>query len=114
MCLRFESYELSSSESSRLHEEIEDFYEYIKPTKMEHQMRQEVVNRVKDIVRQLWPQAQCEVFGSFCTGLYLPTSDIDLVSSTRPIPPSHRRREHFIPIFIAKLISELECSFAAR
>ncbi|XP_028967980.1 terminal nucleotidyltransferase 4A [Galendromus occidentalis] len=62
-----------------LHEEIEEFYEYIKPTRTEHQVRQEVVNRVKEVVRQLWPQAQCEVFGSFCTGLYLPTSDIDLV-----------------------------------
>lgn len=27
----------------------------------------------------LWPQARVEVFGSFRTGLYLPTSDIDLV-----------------------------------
>lgn len=62
-----------------LHEEIEDFYEFIRPTRIEHRVRQKVVNRIKEVVKQLWPKAQCEVFGSFRTNLYLPTSDIDLV-----------------------------------
>ncbi|XP_022341415.2 terminal nucleotidyltransferase 4B-like isoform X2 [Crassostrea virginica] len=62
-----------------LHEEIKDFYEYMSPKPEEANMRNEVVQRIKDAVKDLWPEAKVEVFGSFRTGLYLPTSDIDLV-----------------------------------
>lgn len=62
-----------------LHEEIKDFYEYMSPTAEEANMRNEVVQRIKDVVKDLWPEAKVEIFGSFKTGLYLPTSDIDLV-----------------------------------
>jgi len=62
-----------------LHQEIEDFYQYMTPTDEEHQMRLGVVKKIKNIIHQLWPKAVVEVFGSFATGLYLPTSDIDLV-----------------------------------
>uniref|UniRef100_A0A8P4GNA9 Terminal nucleotidyltransferase 4A n=1 Tax=Dicentrarchus labrax TaxID=13489 RepID=A0A8P4GNA9_DICLA len=62
-----------------LHEEVNDFYEYISPRPEEKKMRLEVVDRIKEVIRDLWPSAEVEVFGSFSTGLYLPTSDIDLV-----------------------------------
>uniref|UniRef100_A0A8C1JDB3 Terminal nucleotidyltransferase 4A n=2 Tax=Cyprinus carpio TaxID=7962 RepID=A0A8C1JDB3_CYPCA len=62
-----------------LHEEIKDFYEYISPRPEEDHMRQEVVARIQRVIKDLWPNAEVEVFGSFSTGLYLPTSDIDLV-----------------------------------
>lgn len=62
-----------------LHEEIKDFYEYMSPKAEEANMRNEVVRRIKDVVEDLWPEAKVEIFGSFKTGLYLPTSDIDLV-----------------------------------
>ncbi|XP_052417164.1 terminal nucleotidyltransferase 4B [Carassius gibelio] len=62
-----------------LHEEIKDFYEYISPRPEEEQMRLEVVARIQGVIKDLWPNAKVEVFGSFSTGLYLPTSDIDLV-----------------------------------
>ncbi|MEQ2234152.1 Terminal nucleotidyltransferase 4A, partial [Ilyodon furcidens] len=42
-------------------------------------MRLEVVDRIKGVIQDLWPSAEVQVFGSFSTGLYLPTSDIDLV-----------------------------------
>ncbi|XP_077348011.1 terminal nucleotidyltransferase 4A [Lithobates pipiens] len=42
-------------------------------------MRREVVNRIQMVVKDLWPSAEVQIFGSFSTGLYLPTSDIDLV-----------------------------------
>lgn len=38
-----------------------------------------IIRAVEDIVRVLWPQAQVRCFGSFVTGLSLPTSDLDLV-----------------------------------
>ncbi|XP_047035772.1 non-canonical poly(A) RNA polymerase protein Trf4-1-like isoform X2 [Helicoverpa zea] len=62
-----------------LHEEIEHFYLYMSPTETEHLVRSTVVNRIRGAILALWPQARVEVFGSFRTGLYLPTSDIDLV-----------------------------------
>lgn len=62
-----------------LHEEMLDFYNFMKPCAAEHAMRQEVISRVQEVVKRLWPTAEVEVYGSFKTGLYLPTSDIDIV-----------------------------------
>lgn len=46
------------------------------PTPIEHGLRQYVVNRIEATVKKLWPSASVEVFGSFRTKLYMPTSDI--------------------------------------
>ncbi|XP_063778840.1 terminal nucleotidyltransferase 4A [Pseudophryne corroboree] len=62
-----------------LHEEILDFYDFISPRPEEAAMRREVVNRIETVIKDLWPSADVQIFGSFSTGLYLPTSDIDLV-----------------------------------
>jgi len=62
-----------------LHEEIEDFCQWVSPTAESHQTRLEVVERVRACLEQVWPAARLETFGSFRTGLYLPTSDLDLV-----------------------------------
>lgn len=63
----------------RLHVEIEQFYAHMIPTPTEHALRVQVVSRIETVVLSLWPNSRVEVFGSFRTGLYLPTSDIDLV-----------------------------------
>ncbi|XP_064466847.1 terminal nucleotidyltransferase 4B-like [Ornithodoros turicata] len=62
-----------------LHEEIEEFYWYMQPSPAEHNMRIGVIQRIRNVILSLWPQAKVEIFGSFRTGLYLPTSDIDVV-----------------------------------
>ncbi|XP_037733540.1 terminal nucleotidyltransferase 4B isoform X2 [Chelonia mydas] len=62
-----------------LHEEIIDFFKYMSPRPEEERMRMEVVNRIENVIKELWPNADVQIFGSFKTGLYLPTSDIDLV-----------------------------------
>ncbi|KAK6635937.1 hypothetical protein RUM44_001191 [Polyplax serrata] len=62
-----------------LHDEIIEFYNYMSPKKCEHELRLKVVHKIENAIHELWPQAKVEVFGSFRTGLYLPTSDIDLV-----------------------------------
>ncbi|XP_011701557.1 PREDICTED: non-canonical poly(A) RNA polymerase PAPD5-like [Wasmannia auropunctata] len=62
-----------------LHEEIEDFFSYMCPSHEEHVLRLRVVKRIENVIYDLWPDSKVEVFGSFRTGLYLPTSDIDLV-----------------------------------
>ncbi|XP_056382319.1 terminal nucleotidyltransferase 4B isoform X2 [Hyla sarda] len=68
-----------SDEVIGLHEEILDFYKYMSPRPEEERMRMEVVNRIENVIKELWPSADVQIFGSFKTGLYLPTSDIDLV-----------------------------------
>ncbi|CAH8869045.1 unnamed protein product [Trichobilharzia szidati] len=62
-----------------LHEEIVDFLDYISPTAEEQFVREMVVARVREVVLSLWPDCKVDIFGSFKTGLYLPTSDIDMV-----------------------------------
>uniref|UniRef100_A0A3P9JV95 Terminal nucleotidyltransferase 4A n=1 Tax=Oryzias latipes TaxID=8090 RepID=A0A3P9JV95_ORYLA len=62
-----------------LHEEILDFFHFMSPKPEEEAMRRDVVNKIEGVIKDLWPTARVEIFGSFSTGLYLPTSDIDLV-----------------------------------
>ncbi|XP_028978708.2 terminal nucleotidyltransferase 4A isoform X1 [Esox lucius] len=62
-----------------LHEEVVDFYNFMSPRPEEAAMRKEVVDRIETVIKELWPTARVQIFGSFSTGLYLPTSDIDLV-----------------------------------
>ncbi|CAO2178828.1 unnamed protein product [Urochloa humidicola] len=63
----------------QLHKEILDFCEFISPSTEEQSSRTAAVQAVSDVVKHIWPQCKVEVFGSFRTGLYLPTSDIDVV-----------------------------------
>ncbi|KAL0962103.1 hypothetical protein UPYG_G00335700 [Umbra pygmaea] len=62
-----------------LHEEVVDFYNFMSPRPEEAAMRKDVVDRIEAVIKELWPTAKVQIFGSFSTGLYLPTSDIDLV-----------------------------------
>ncbi|PKA47193.1 DNA polymerase sigma subunit [Apostasia shenzhenica] len=63
----------------QLHKEVLDFSEFISPTPKEQEKRNAAVSCVFEVVKYIWPQCRVEVFGSFRTGLYLPTSDIDVV-----------------------------------
>ncbi|KAI8619148.1 hypothetical protein BC830DRAFT_1105532 [Chytriomyces sp. MP71] len=60
-------------------QEVQDYVHYIAPTVAEHSIRHLTIERLRFIVNKLWPKAQMEVFGSFNTKLYLPTSDVDIV-----------------------------------
>jgi len=61
------------SSCCRLHQEIVDFHAYISPTREECEVRNALVNKMRALIREEWPVAKLEVFGSFRTGLYLPT-----------------------------------------
>lgn len=43
------------------------------PSHEEHVLRMRVVKRIEQVIYDLWPDSKVEVFGSFRTGLYLPT-----------------------------------------
>lgn len=87
-----------------LHEEVLDFYQFMLPRPSEQAMRNEVVERVTRIIKNKWSDATVEVVGSFNYGLYLPTSDVDLVVFGKwPVPPLFvveqeiRRANIFVP-----------------
>eukprot|EP00871_Galdieria_phlegrea_P004891 jgi/Galph1/5402/GphlegSOOS_G4065.1 len=77
-----------------LHYEILEFVRFVSSTEDEVQKREALVNRITDIVRQLWPNATVHVFGSFATNLFLPTSDIDLCILNSPEEGSKRELHH--------------------
>jgi len=62
-----------------LHQELEEFYSWLAPSPGEHSRRKLALSRLREAVTKLWPKVKVEAFGSFRTGLYLPSSDLDLV-----------------------------------
>ena len=44
-----------------LHEEVNDFYNYISPRPEEEKMRLEVVDRIKGVIHDLWPSAEVNI-----------------------------------------------------
>lgn len=63
----------------RLHKEIIDFYEFVKPQHFENEVRHDLVHRVGNFLRRRYPNCEIRFFGSFAAGLYLPNADMDLV-----------------------------------
>ena len=84
-----------SCDPTGLHEEVNDFYEYMKPRPSEIRMRMDVLSRAMNIVLYRYPSAQIEPFGSFITGLFLPTSDMDMVVFCTPPPSLVALKEDF-------------------
>eukprot|EP00730_Choanoeca_flexa_P016790 TRINITY_DN8000_c1_g3_i1.p1 TRINITY_DN8000_c1_g3~~TRINITY_DN8000_c1_g3_i1.p1 ORF type:complete len:387 (+),score=63.97 TRINITY_DN8000_c1_g3_i1:127-1287(+) len=102
----------SDNPAIALHQEIVDFYEYIQPTEAEMTMRGEVVGRIVDVVTGIWPKAEVKVFGSFATGLLLPTSDVDLVViGSWPKPPLNTLAK---ALKAAKLVTDMQVIAKAR
>lgn len=64
----------------QLHYEILDYVQYIGNQAREQQLLcQQAISRVSAVVTSIFPKSRVEVFGSFATGLWMPSSDIDLV-----------------------------------
>lgn len=66
-----------------LHNEIVSFVHLMEPLPSEIDQREKLVDRIRATVKQHFDDStRVEVFGSQATGLFLPTSDIDLVVIT--------------------------------
>lgn len=61
-----------------LHQEILDFVRYVTPTEAERGVRAALLERLRGVTGRVFPAADTQVFGSYATDLYLPTSDIDV------------------------------------
>ncbi|KAH7488684.1 hypothetical protein KRP22_008680 [Phytophthora ramorum] len=63
-----------------LHEEILEYATYTKSTVDAMAVHiEEMITNVRASVLSLWPQSKVETFGSYSTGIWLPSSDVDLV-----------------------------------
>ncbi|KAL8967595.1 MAG: hypothetical protein Q9183_002841 [Haloplaca sp. 2 TL-2023] len=63
----------------RLHKEICDFYDFVKPQKFEQTIREDLLERLRVVVRERLPGCDAWCFGSFAAAMYLPNADMDLV-----------------------------------
>lgn len=65
----------------RLHKEIIDFYDYVKPRDFESTIRTKLVEDLRSRLKRdkFYSETDIHTFGSFPAGLYLPTADMDLV-----------------------------------
>ncbi|KAJ5269225.1 hypothetical protein N7505_004983 [Penicillium chrysogenum] len=75
----FEGTPVSLHVGTQLHNEILSFYHWAKPQEFEHIVRADLVNRLETVFKQRYHNVSIRAFGSFASGLYLPTADIDLV-----------------------------------
>ncbi|KAL4881407.1 hypothetical protein BJY04DRAFT_207517 [Aspergillus karnatakaensis] len=64
---------------TRLHNEILNFYHWVKPLPYEQIVREDLVSRLQAAFRSRYHNVQIRAFGSFASGLYLPNADMDLV-----------------------------------
>ena len=62
-----------------LHKEICDWFAYVRPRKFEQVVREDLVQRLRTAMVGMYADCDVRCFGSFASGLYLPTADMDLV-----------------------------------
>ncbi|OTA94885.1 hypothetical protein M434DRAFT_45462, partial [Hypoxylon sp. CO27-5] len=86
------------SMATRLHKEIIDFYLWVRPRKFEEQVRGEMIKNLRTLIQKRWKDAELYPFGSFMSGLYLPTADMDIaICSERLIKngsPKYDKKRH--------------------
>ncbi|TKA54896.1 hypothetical protein B0A55_13418, partial [Friedmanniomyces simplex] len=74
----------TSNVALRLHKEICDFYDFVRPYAYEEAVRRDLIDRTELAIRTSSAKSAQSVslhcFGSFAAGLYLPTADMDLVA----------------------------------
>jgi len=97
----------------RLHKEIIDFYEYVRPRDFEQRIRDNLVENLRKAMRRdgrNFASASVLPFGSFMSGLYLPTADMDLVvcsaSFMRGGPPTYLSAKSWLYKFQKFLTSQ--------
>ncbi|KID92782.1 topoisomerase family protein TRF4 [Metarhizium guizhouense ARSEF 977] len=97
----------------RLHKEILDFYDYVRPRAFEQRIRDNLVENLCKAMRRdarNFASAQVHPFGSFMSGLYLPTADMDLVvcsaSYMRGGPPTYLSAKNWLYKFQKFLVMQ--------
>lgn len=96
--------------------EIRDFVAYISPSRQEIEVRNNTIRTLRKAVKQLWPDADLQVFGSYATDLYLPGSDIDCVVNSKSRDKETRSSLYSLASFLKqrKLATQVEVIAKAR
>ncbi|CAI4766901.1 BCE_3a_G0047890.mRNA.1.CDS.1 [Saccharomyces cerevisiae] len=96
--------------------EIKDFVAYISPSREEIEIRNKIISTIREAVKQLWPDADLHVFGSYSTDLYLPGSDIDCVVTSKLGGKESRNNLYSLASHLKKknLATEVEVVAKAR
>jgi non-canonical poly(A) RNA polymerase PAPD5/7 len=74
----------------RLHHEIYDFWEYIRPKEKENIKRNKTIEIFTKLIQSRWPNWKVKIFGSFPVDLHLTDSDIDMVVFNDTISPHYK------------------------
>lgn len=103
----------TSDMAFRLHKEVMDFYHYVRPRDFEQRIRDSLVENLKKAMRRdgrNFASASVHPFGSFMSGLYLPTADMDLVvcsaSYMRGGPPTYLSAKSWLYKFQKFLVTQ--------
>lgn len=96
--------------------EIKDFVAYISPNRQEIEQRNNAIAKLKAAVKELWPDASLNCFGSYATDLYLPGSDIDCVVRSESGDKENRNALYSLASFLKRkgLATQVEVIAKAR
>ena len=90
----------------KLHQEILDFYEFLKPSEAEDKLRRKTVKIVKTLIQTEWPTWVVKEFGSFPSKIHLPDSDVDILILTGKDSSAD---QHKILKKITKILVDANC-----
>ncbi|KAI6780661.1 dna polymerase sigma subunit [Emericellopsis cladophorae] len=103
----------TSNVAFRLHKEVMDFYNFVRPRQFEQRIRDELIKNLQKCMMRdgrNFSDAKIHAFGSFMSGLYLPTADMDLVvcssSFQRGGPPRYLSARSWLYKFQKLLVSQ--------
>lgn len=63
----------------KLHKEILQFYDWVRPRPFEQVLRNDLIRRLGNVFQRRHYGSELHGFGSFASGIYLPVADMDLV-----------------------------------
>ncbi|KAF4676397.1 hypothetical protein FOL47_006311 [Perkinsus chesapeaki] len=97
-----------------LHEELVDYTKWVVLNDHEVKAREEFIARINGACKDLWPECELKVFGSFLSGLSLPCGDIDLSLQNVPIGAVEAIRTLSDKLLSQGQLKELELRETAR
>ncbi|CAO1598526.1 hypothetical protein XANCAGTX0491_002288 [Xanthoria calcicola] len=86
-----DDHRFTANSGFRLHKEICDFYEFVRPQRFEQVIREDLLQRLQTVVEKQLPDCSVHCFGSFAAAMYLPNADMDLVVISRTFRTLGRR-----------------------
>ncbi|KAJ1607476.1 TRF4/5 nucletotidyl transferase [Cryptosporidium canis] len=97
-----------------LNNEIVQLVKWLELTSSEHMLRTRALARITLISHSLWPGSKVQPFGSYYTGLSLPTGDLDVCILNVSGDPKRRLREFATVLKELRLCAGIELILTAK